>query len=60
MCHKYGYDITVYSVKDIKEEKALDTNQKDFLIDEADAVLKALLSNYNINPIIGTLTIGGK
>lgn len=60
LCHKYGYNIDVYSVKDIEDGKTCGTDYKDFLVDEVDQVLKAFMKEYYVNPIIGTLTIGGK
>lgn len=60
ICHKYGYNITVYSIKDVKEGKICDTNYNKFLVDEVDQVLAGFMNEYNISPDIGTLTIGGK
>ena len=60
LCYKYGYDIAVYTVKDLEDGKTRSTDYKDFLIDEVDQVLKTFMKKYYANPIIGTLTIGGK
>lgn len=60
ICHKYGYNINVYSIKDVKEGKICSSNYNKFLVDEVDQVLAGFMNEYNISPDIGTLTIGGK
>ena len=60
LCHKYGFHINIYTVKDIEEGKAYGTDYKDFLVDDVDQVLEAFMKKYYIVPLIGTLTIGGK
>lgn len=60
LCHKYGYNISIYSVKDIEEGKTRSTKYEDFLVDEVDQVLETFMKKYYIIPTIGTLTIGGR
>ena len=60
LCFKYGYNIAVYTVKDIVDGKVRGTDYKDFLVDEVDQVLETFMKKYQAAPIIGTLTIGGK
>lgn len=60
LCHKYGYNIDVYSIKDAKEGKICNANYNKFLVDEVDQVLTGFMNEYDIRPDIGTLTIGGK
>lgn len=55
-----GYNITVFTIHDLKTNKQRDKHIKEVYIDEVDAVLNILLnSDFRITAKLGTLTIGG-
>lgn len=58
LAFKNNFSVDVYSVQDVVQGRTRGTKDKDFLVDEVDAVFKMFLDKYDINPIIGTLTIG--
>lgn len=55
-----GYNITVFTIHDLKTNKQRGKNIKEVYIDEVDAVLNMLLnSDFHITATLGTLTIKG-
>jgi hypothetical protein len=55
-----GYNITVFTIHDLKTNKQRGRNIKEVYVDEVDAVLNMLLnSDYRITAKLGTLTIKG-
>lgn len=55
---KNNFLVDVYTVQDVVQGRTRGIKDRDFLVDEVDAVFKMFLGKYDINPIIGTLTIG--
>jgi hypothetical protein len=55
-----GYNITVFTIHDLKTNKQRGRDIKEVYVDEVDAVLNMLLnSDYRITAKLGTLTIKG-
>lgn len=55
-----GYNITVFTIHDLKTNKQRGKNIKEIYVDEVDAVLNMLLnSDFRITATLGTLTIKG-
>lgn len=58
LCHKMNCPIPVIlTIDDLKQEKHRKYNYSKALVDEVDWVLKRLLSDYGLVPILGTMTI---
>ena len=55
---KNNFSVDVYTVLDVIQGRTRGIKDKDFLVDEVDTVFKMFLSKYDIDPVIGTLTIG--
>ena len=55
---KNNFLVDVYTVLDVVQGRTRGIKDKDFLVDEVDTVFKMFLSKYDINPFVGTLTIG--
>jgi predicted ATPase len=55
-----GYNITVFTINDLKSNKQRGRNIREMYVDEVDAVLNMLLnSDFNVTATLGTLTIKG-
>lgn len=60
MAKTKGYNITVFTVHDLKTGKHRGKDIKEMYVDEVDAVLNMLLnSEFHIAATLGTLTIKG-
>lgn len=60
LAKRMGYNITVFTIYDLKTGKHRGKNIKEMYVDEADAVLNTLLnSEFYITTTLGTLSIEG-
>ena len=58
LAFKNDFSVDVYTVLDVVQGRTRGIKDKDFLVDEVDTVFKMFLSKYDIDPVVGTLTIG--
>lgn len=60
LAKRMGYNITVFTVYDLKTGKHRGKDIKEIYVDEVDAVLNILLdSDFHVTAKLGTLTIKG-
>ena len=59
LAKKMDYEVKVFTLSELRNNKLRGLKTQKVLIDETDYMLQALLKDYGVEPVLGTLTIEG-